>query len=349
MGIMAKKEWELALGERKIETGEHDEVLSQAVTDSRIKRLKMAEELSEAEHEAKMAKFKKEVEQASGGSNTAPKKDSDNPFKFGVTGEVNLGKIDLDEERKRASEELKILKKEQDEQLRTLGSINDELRERIHAKEMEALTYKFESQMNTLMKMIDDKSSRGDFTKQLEAAKETAALLGYQPNNGGGGGRDIALELKLKEIEHNNLMQLRQFEEEAKDREIQRRIDLQKLEDDREFRKAEAERQAKRDEMFASFPEILGRGIARGLAERSTEQSPNPTGASLNRQPQPGIVAPIGEEGEANCGNCGTVMWVGKKSTQAVCAKCGTRYPIQRVEPETATEEGKTEIPEEDE
>jgi predicted RNA-binding Zn-ribbon protein involved in translation (DUF1610 family) len=344
---MAKKEWELSLGERKLDTGNHDEVLSQAVTESRVKRLKMAEELSEAEHKAKMAKLAKEVEQASGSSSTGGKKEPDNPVKFEVKGGVNLGNIDLDEERRRAAEELKLLKKEQDDNIRSLGAQNEDLRDRIHAKEIEILSLRFESQMTLLNKMIEQNASSGDFSKQLAAAKETAALLGFQQPLAGGGGRDMGLEIKLKEIEFNNTIQLKKFEEEAKDRDVQRKIDIQKMEDERQFKRQENERQAKRDEMFASFPEIFGRGIARGLAERAEASASGGSGSPVSRNPQPGIEAGVGEYGEANCANCGTVMAIGSTAAEVVCAKCGARYPIKRVKP--TEEQSSSEVAEEEE
>lgn len=336
---MVKKEFEVALGNRAVDTGNADELVKQAAADSQRKRIERAEEISEAEHHAKIAKLKKDAAQAeASSSNTGAKKDSESPVKFEVKGGVNLGEIDFAEERMRAAKDLKQMKEEQENNLRSLGSQNEALRDKIHEKEMQVLQLSFQSQMDILNKMIESNSSKGDFSQQLAAARAVAQELGYSPAPAGGGnGGNLEMQLKIKEMEFNNSVALRKLDEEAKDRDIQRKIDLQKLEDDRAFKKMEADRQAKRDEFFASFPEFIGRGFGKAYAEAnagSGEIHGNAGFTSKQKEPQPGIVAGVGEAGEANCSNCGQVMAIGPKSEMAVCAGCGAKYPIKRVEQE---------------
>ena len=338
------KEWLLPLGERSVDTGSTDALLRSKIAERDAKKVEQQEEIDELTHEAKVAELKKKVE-GTAGKSSGESKPTESPVKFEVKGGVNLGEIDFAEERRKAAEELRQMQKDQEQNLRTLGAQNEALRDKIHEKEMQVLQLSFQSQMDILNKMIESNASKGDFTQQLAAARAIAQELGYSPAPTGSGGGDLQNQIKLKEMEFNNSLAIRKLDEEAKDREFQRKLDMQRLEDDRQYKKMEAERQAKRDEFFASFPEAIGRGLARGMSEHvrssgGAGEDEKSHAISNKKQAQPGIEAGEGEAGEADCINCGKTMAIGSSAKEAVCAGCGIRYPIKRVKtPPTEEEE----------
>ena len=335
-----KKDFLIAIGERGADTGSIDTLYKAILEDRAAKKVEQQEEIDELAHAARVAKLKKEANSAdTTASGAGVKKDTDNPVKFEVKGGVDFGTLDLNAERKQAAEDLKQLKKEQEETIRSIGQQNEDLRDRIHAKEIEMVQLNVKSQLELLQKMIESNASKGDFATQLAAARTVAQELGYAPASAGGsGGGDLMAQIELKKLEFNNQLALRELDEKVKDRDAQRRMDILKLEDEREERKDKAAREAKNDEVFAKTTELIGRtigaylkdGAAGGIPEETKVVTPI---AARPQNRQGGTLqAGVGESGTADCLVCSTTMAIGTTAIKAVCAKCGAEYPIERIQ-----------------
>lgn len=99
------------------------------------------------------------------------------PFK--ITGEINLGKIDLLAERDRAINELNALKGEKEEEIKASVQENQKLREQIHHMELEIIRLDFKAQIESLAKMVESARSKASLSEQLDTFKELAEKLGY--------------------------------------------------------------------------------------------------------------------------------------------------------------------------
>lgn len=256
---------------------------------------------------------------------------------FKISGGVDLGHIDLQKEREEAAAELRRLKDEADQSARETGQQNQQLRDKIHEQEVKMLQITFQAQMDTLTKMIESNATKGTFMDQYNAAIDVANTLGYMAPSQAS--TDLQTTLVLKKLEFEQSIELRRLSREEKQADRQFQLELRRYDDERETRKQDAERERKRDEMWARTPEVLGRAIGQGLMGGGGEASESPT----PRGKQPGITAGVGESGEVDCVECGRPVAIGPTAKSAVCASCGAKYPIKRIKQE------QQEAPEEEE
>lgn len=335
---MARKAWETAIGEPVTNPLDGDSLLAQSKSDRERKRIKRQEDEDEAAHQARMADFAKKTATSSAAvEKTSEKKEDTGGIK--TKGEFNIGNFNIQEMLQQQIADRDKLKSEAEEAASRNQQISDDLRERLHTSEMQVLKTSFEAQMQLLTKMIEANSSKGGFTEQLNAAREIAKELGYsQGTSGAGSSEMIQIELKKLDFEHQIAMRKMGKEDKAEERRWQ--IELRRLDDERETKKAELAQQAKKDEFVAKAPEAIGAAIAKGLmvggGGAEVASSPSPRGI------MPGITAGIGESGEAECTQCHQPVAVGPTARTAVCAGCGAKYPIRRVQakvPEEASEE----------
>lgn len=336
---MGKKEWEMGIGEVNANPGAADELLASTVSKRKRREIERQEELDEAEHTAKMAELDKKTKSAEAASEKVEeKKEPEQGFK--MKGEFDLGRFNVQEMLMQQQSELRDLKKEADEAARSQTAISEDLRERLHAKEMEVLKTSFEAQMQILTKMIESNASRGSFADQLNAAREIAKELGFsQPT---GQVEDPMTALKLKEMEFNQTLELRRLarEEKMSDRDWQ--LQLRRLDDERDRARREMERNARKDEMFAKTPEIIGRAI--GQAMIGGQEAPTHEAAPKQRRSSYHIEAYDGDAGETACPECGGKIAIAPTARSAVCPGCNLRVPITRIgrrgeEVETGEEE----------
>jgi len=238
--------------------------------------------------------------------------------------DVDLGKFNFQEMLQQQQQELRELKDKADVQAQAQAGISDDLREKLHTKEMEVLKTSFEAQIQMLGKMIEASASRGSFMEQYNAAMETAKTLGFnQPQVAG----DLTTQIELKKMEFEQVRELRRLSREEKSSDRQWQLDLRKLDDDRDFRRQEADRQRKRDEMFTNLPQSLGGAIAKGLVESEAEGGGVSTKGGRSTY---NIEVPPNSGGEMDCPSCGEVVGIGPTARTAICAKCGSKIQIVR-------------------
>ncbi len=259
-----------------------------------------------------------------------------------VKGSVDLGTFNYQDLLKQQSDDLRQLKKEAEESAGQTQQENNELRERLHAKEMEVLTTGFNAQMQVVTKMIESNASRGSFMDQYNGVMEMAKTIGFsQPQLAG----DVSSAMALEKMKFDQNIELKKMarEEKRADREFQRQLNMDV--EEREAKKVEQIQQAKRDDMFAKAPQVIGGAIASGLlankgnGEGVSEEAPARAEASKGKhgphtpkgKPGPHLEAGWGETGEAECPGCNQPIAVGPTATAAVCANCGDSVPITRI------------------
>jgi len=231
------------------------------------------------------------------------------------------------------------LRKQAEETAGRTQQENNDLREKLHDKEMEVMKTSFDAQMQVLTKMIEANASRGSFVEQYNTVIETAKTLGLnQPQLAG----DINSQIALKKMEFDQTAELRRMAREDKraDREFQRQLNRDA--EGREASKAEQARQDRRDEMFNKAPQVIGGALAQGILAnqrgggRVTQEPPVETKPSKGKH----VEAGWGETGEVECPGCNQPIAIGPTARTAVCANCGERVPIRRTgERPTAEEE----------
>lgn len=97
-----------------------------------------------------------------------------------------------------------------------------------------------------------------------------------------------------------------------------------------------------KSKLFINAPQMLGGAIAKGLRERGGR---TPGGEVAGAPPAPSAKRPVhvieglpGEPGEVNCPECGEVVGIGETAARAVCAKCGAKFSVKRIEKTVETE-----------
>jgi len=309
-----------------------------AIIESEVAKAKAAAEKATAEAEEAKAK----AERARSGED----KSKETPKEaVKVTGSVDLGHFNYQEILQQQQQDLKELKREAEDQAGRQAAVSNELREKLHDKEMEVLKTSFGAQMQVLTKMIETNASKGNFMEQYGSVVETAKALGYsQPQMAG----DLNSQVELKKMEFNQAMELKKMarEERRADREFQRQLNRDADErerqsnrdtEEREDKKDERSRQARRDDMIAKAPQVIGGAIAQGLlanegkgggvAQEATSEAPSEAKAPKGKH----IEAGWGEIGEVECPGCSEPLAIGPTAKVAVCANCSQKVPIRRV------------------
>lgn len=326
-----------ALGSKSSQKGREEEV--DPIEEARVTTRKMlADEIiatqlakgkaEREEAEAKAAKAKADRAKAESGEGSGPG--------FKMTGEIGLGKFNMLELLEERVKERDDLRKEAEDASRTQAGINDNLREQLHAKELEVLKTGFDAQILMLGKLIESNASKGTFMDQYNMTKDLAAQIGYVASGAGTSDLTMTMELEKMKFEQNLELKKMAREEKRADREFQRQ--LKKDEDDREARKQDAERQSKREDMVANLPGAIGGALAEGLKSRKGgigEEAPAP-GKKKSRGKV--LEVGVGEGGVVDCPECGGELAIGPTARKAVCSKCSMEYPIRRVTAEGATE-----------
>lgn len=302
---------------------------------SKVQKQVIASEMinsSLAEAKAKTAKAQAEAKEAEARLRKAEAGGDSGGFK--LKGEVNMGTIDFQAQQAKAETELERLRTEQRETVATLGLENEQLRDKIHEKEVESLRLTMEAQISNQNKIIENIASRGSFADQLTAVREMAGQLGYSISKGEA--TDLAVQMQLKEMEFKQNLELRRLAKEEKAEQRRWDLELRRLDDERKSREKEDQRKDKRDELIASAPKVLGEAIGSALLSGVGAQE----GAITNRPATTNynFEAGEGEFGEAPCPSCKTPVAIGATATAAVCANCGSRMSIKRLSAQSQKE-----------
>ncbi len=268
----------------------------------------------------------------------------ESPFK--VEGSINLGKFDLQEESRKAHELAETTRTEAADRERVLAEKLEATQKDLADTKMTAVMEKMSNQFLAVIKEMNTKidgvaagADPSSVSGYLDTLETLAKKMGYQRELGGPavGDPNLAIELQRMKAEEADRERKWQLELKKFDYEMQR----QGRKDDAEisFRTAEEARQKKKDEMFASAPEVLGRAIARGMME---EGNGGGTSASINQKAKANgyqVTAAKGEVGEVDCPQCKGPIMIGPTAKKAVCAGCNLSVSVTRTESKPAESE----------
>jgi len=263
------------------------------------------------------------------------------PFK--VTGEFNLGKVDFQEQQRKAQEVADKARQETSKELKEERERATKAEQNLYTERIENLRHDFEHQMGELNKTIEKLLTAGrrderpiyeQFKEQFTAAQTFAKELGFEKTSGG---QDPMVTLELKKMEYQQAREDREFKWKMRQDEKQFQLDIQKMNDDREYHRAQLDQQAKKDQIFASLPQQIGAAFARGVLDN---EGGAPPGGTIQRQQAPAkpyhLEAPEGESGEIDCPTCQAKVGIGPDTTSAECAWCRSKFTITRI-PATGT------------
>ena len=252
----------------------------------------------------------------------SPEPPPEPPFK--VTGEFNLGKVDLQEQQREAKEAEAQARKEANEKIGKLEQERDEAKEEARKTEMQMITSQLNTKIELLSESVKAGMSQKSFTDQYKEIVEMAGSLGLQrPSNGV---TDSNLKLEMLRLEHEMKREDRKERRELRNDDRQWQLDLRRLDDERDARRAQAAADQQRNEMFAKAPEAIGRAAGRAIVEANKGGGSPPTHTTK----KPGFVAGKGETGEVVCPNCSETMAIGPTATKTVCPNCSEEYAVKR-------------------
>lgn len=275
------------------------------------------------------------------------------PFK--VSGEVSLGKIDFQEQQRQEREQSEKARKEKDEQIQKERERAQQLEQQLYTERMEGLRRDFDSKIGDLHKTIeklidakqkDERPLHEQFRDQFTALNELAKEMGLERTSSG---QDPMIQLELAKLQYQTAREEREFKREMRNDEKRWQIELQKLQDDREYKRAQIEQQSRKDDFIASGFQHIGGAIAQGM--RESEGGP----------PQPGHISQPARSGAQAyrlrippnaaktfaCPNCKTAVSVGPTTVTGQCIECGTQFLVVREDstPGTAGPENGEQIP----
>jgi len=261
-------------------------------------------------------------------------KDMDKPPEtpFQIRGGINIGEIDLQEQQRRREQEQDADRQATAQRAQEMETENKQLQNQLYQEKIESLRRDFSEKMETLQKTIQSGGSQKSFMEQWTEMQTMAKEMGLEKTSTG---QDPMIQLELAKMNYQQAKEDREFKWQMKQDDKKWQLEMQKLQDDREFRHIELNQQAKKDEMFASLPQTIGGAISKGLIDGQGEgEADHP----ITRQGKSyHIEIGEGESGDIICNNCDTPVGVGPTTTKAVCAGCNrifnvTRKPVSRTE-----------------
>ncbi len=282
----------------------------------------------EAKAEKEYKVEQKEIERIEKGGN----KETEPAFK--VTGAVNLGNFDLQEQQRQMEARMKEIEAKYEQQIGALSEKSDNYREELHKAQIAMLSDQFNLQMKYLTEQIarGANTKQPSFIEQMDAARSMAEKLGYQPVNPAI--QDASLQLQILKMNNDNAREAREFEWKMKQYDLERDARIQEIKDNNLVAMEKVKLERERNNMLASLPETIGGAIARGLLD-----SGNPGSVSRQPQRQAGppkqyrVEAGIGQQGEIGCPNCQTMVAILPDTEVAICASCGAHLPVIRTAP----------------
>lgn len=259
---------------------------------------------------------------------------------FRVSGEVNLGKFDLQEQQRLANEAAAKSRQAMDGEIREERDKRQAAEQALYAERVEGLRRDFTTKIaelnGTIEKLAtaprrDERSILEEFKEQFNTLQTMAKEFGFARTSDG---QDPMIQLELAKLSMQQAKDEREFKRQMREDDKRWQIEIQKLQDDREHKRAQVQVQAKRDDMIASFPEHIGAAVARGLVDRG-QSTPAPGFARPVQQSQ--TAAPAGKLATIPCPECKSPIAIAPDTSIATCAMCNSQFQVNR-QPGPATE-----------
>jgi hypothetical protein len=266
-----------------------------------------------------------------------PPEQPEPPFK--ISGSVNLGNIDVQEQQRQQAETTEKARTEAQERVTKAEEERDAARKALNEAQIDHVKAELGNKIDELKGAIAN-NNRGDFGEQLGAIMKLAGMLGFEKPKPGP--TDSALTLEIKKLEWQMKKEDRDFQRQMKKDEREWQIELKKL--DQQAKDAETRARAEREKYmaFANVPERIGAVVVQGMADRANgEQGQTIQKKAQKNKPQATyhIEASEGEAGEVACPQCKTPIGIAPNARSAECVNCHTKIDIKRI---PVTEAGQT-------
>lgn len=247
------------------------------------------------------------------------------PFK--VTGGINLGNIDIQEQQRKQEESARIEREKAQERIEKAEAAAKEAREALQNAQLRNVQDSLMAQIETLKTAVQN-GSRRDIVSEITAIEAVANKLGLSRGEPVSG--DLQTQLAIKKLEADIARENRKFNLEVKKHDQMLQIELRKLDQDAKAKEAAAEAERNKYALIANLPEQIGGVIAKGIAARASQ---NGAVATQPQQPQEvrSIEAVIGEAGEIACPTCGGKVGIGPDTNGTVCANCQQQFVVRRI------------------
>jgi hypothetical protein len=274
-----------------------------------------------------------------------------------MSGSINLGHIDFQEQANRAREAEQQARVAAEERTKRLEAENEKLKTDLLATTINNLQTNLGGQIQKLQ--ADIATGRGNarsIADQLKEVIDSAALLGYvRPeltpkspvvqNT-----TDAAISLEMLRLQLEDKRTERSFAWQMEKDRRQFSLELKKLDQANRLAIAESSSRKERDQILYQFPEMIGNTIAKGLlaprdgvAARPNPVQRRPPANAYHSQPsehiesQPPVpssdrrvTAGPGEAGTIDCPECGSPIAIGPTATRAICASCEYTVDVVR-------------------
>ncbi|MDD5229716.1 MAG: hypothetical protein PHC43_00145 [Candidatus Marinimicrobia bacterium] len=270
-----------------------------------------------------------------------------------MTGSINLGNIDFQEQARRAQEAVELSRQDAEARANKLEEENTKLKNDLLATTINNLQNTLGNQIQKLQ--ADLAAGRGtskSVAEQLKEVIDSASLLGFvkpeavKPGPVVQQATDSTLSLEMLRLQLEDKKSDRQFAWQMEKDRRQFQLELKKL--DQANRLAAAQLQAQKDSSawISKFPELLGGAISHGLSAKAHDMNsistaaprprPMPPKQPVQQPVQPNnienngyepnaprkVLAGPGEAGSIDCPECGSSIAIGPTATKAVCAGC---------------------------
>lgn len=291
------------------------------------------------DNKAKEARARREYEEEEIRAKEAREGKPDSPFQ--VKGEVNLGKIDFQQQQEELRNTITDIQAKAEQQIQSLNERSEHYRDELHAVQIKMVEDTLKAEISSLQKVIlDGQGHRADLTTQLEEISKIAGILGYAKAEQVTASEEPAsLRLQILKMEMDDKQRDREFKQQQIVDERNWQLQLKKLEVESAARRAEIEAEKEKREMWVSPFEAIGAAIAKGMQDSGgmagfMSDEPEEKPKSQKRRVPSGtrIQAGVGEAGVTECPECGEQIAIAPTSKKAICAACEASFPIERVE-----------------
>ena len=283
----------------------------------------------------------------------APPPAPEAPFK--VTGGINLGNIDIQENMRRSEEKaeaerkevqrireenMQIREQEKAEQKKLLDeerARREMAEERARQLEIVQLKEQISQQMTNLEKMVAQGTRQPkSFVEQYDEVMALSNKLGLAEKTSTD---DPQVRLSIMKMQADMAREEREFKRTWRNDDKKWQLELAKLELEKKNHGELIEHEKSRNEMFANAFKNVGAAIATGLQSSGEEEAAAVAGA---RPPSARTAAPrkskiqaeVGSAGEVECPECHSPVGIGPNTTRAACAGCGFLFEIERFRPQ---------------
>ncbi len=256
-----------------------------------------------------------------------------------ITGGINLGTIDLQEQQRTAREEAIQARKDVQARLDQLTQERDSAKEALSNASMAHLKDSLLREIETLKSAIVEggQKGNGDLASQLASIEATATKLGYVRGSSDQGSWDA--QLSLKKLEADMARDNRRFAQEMKRDERLWQIELKKLDMAEKEANAKIQAELHKWDMLGKMKEDIGGIIAKGLIDRGESNAMLGSGSDVGREVQSNrtehqivsLEAEEGETGEIPCPRCKTPVGIAPTTTRTACARCNQMFAINRI------------------